>query len=99
MGECPSHDHTIDRIDSNGDYTPENCRWATREEQARNKRNNRMLTHQGKTQCLADWSKETGIHESTILSRLKAGLSEEAALASDLRRTLRKPEKKIDESR
>ena len=58
---------TIERIDNNRDYTPDNCRWATRAEQSRNKRNNR--TYQGK--CITDWARELGISRITIYDRIK----------------------------
>lgn len=51
---------TIDRIDVNGDYTPNNCRWVTQHEQTRNKRNTINLTAQGKTMCLTDWITKYG---------------------------------------
>lgn len=61
---------TIERIDVNGDYCPENCRWATKSEQSNNKRNNRMITYAGKTQSLADWSRELNIPYKTLISRI-----------------------------
>lgn len=64
---------TIDRIDFNGNYCPENCRWVTMEEQANNKRNNRFITYNGKTQTIAQWSKETGISEGVIRYRYITG--------------------------
>lgn len=53
---------TIDRIDVNGDYTPNNCRWITQHEQTRNKRNTINITAHGKTMCLADWTAKYGDH-------------------------------------
>lgn len=71
MGRCPSPKHSIERIDVNGDYTPQNCRWATRVEQARNKRNNRKLAVNGETKLLCEWSAETGLDSSLILKRIR----------------------------
>ncbi len=72
MGERPSPKHQIDRIDNNGDYTPENCQWIVQKRQANNKRNNRLLTLDGVTKTLADWSRELGINQSTLTQRLNA---------------------------
>lgn len=72
MGEPPKG-KTLDRIDNDGDYFPPNCRWATRAQQNRNHRRNVVITWKGKTQTLADWSKETGIKYFTLRGRLKKG--------------------------
>jgi len=61
---------TLDRRNPCGNYSPENCRWATWKEQRRNKRNNVWVTHDGKRQILADWAEETGIAIGTLRARL-----------------------------
>lgn len=71
---------TIDRIDVNGNYCPENCRWVTNKEQQRNKRNNRMITFGGKTQCISAWCEELHMKKGLVSKRLDAGWSIERAL-------------------
>lgn len=81
MGERPSKEHTIERINHSGHYEPKNCRWATKLEQARNKRNNRIITVNGEARCLAEWIAVLGVSESTIKDRIyKLGWSEESAI-------------------
>jgi len=75
MGCKPTPRHTLDRKDSDGDYTPENCCWATRATQSRNTRRTRWVTHAGRTQCLQDWANELGIPPGTLSSRLDRGWS------------------------
>lgn len=82
MGQRPTLKHSIERRDNDGDYCPENCYWATRMEQGKNKRNNRWLTAFGKTQHLAEWSREFNIQHTTILARLRAKWSIEDAIST-----------------
>lgn len=70
MGEKLTKNHSIERIDNNKGYCKSNCRWATKKEQGRNKRNNRLITHDNRTQCLSAWEEETGINRQTIASRI-----------------------------
>ena len=64
---------TIDRIDNNKGYYPENCRWTTTHVQARNKRNNINITYNGETHCLTDWAEIIGINAKTLHHRYKVG--------------------------
>lgn len=70
MGFKPSKNHSIERKDNDGNYCPENCRWATDPEQARNKRSNVWITFRDETRTLQDWSNITGINRYTLHGRL-----------------------------
>lgn len=79
MGPRPSG-HTIDRKDTNGDYTPANCRWATMREQGANKRGTLRLEMDGRTQTIMDWSAETGLPARVIRRRIRRGWEPHRAL-------------------
>lgn len=70
MGGRPSPAHQIDRIDNDGPYSAENCRWALRSTQARNRRDTRLFEYAGEWATLAGWSERTGIARSTLAQRI-----------------------------
>jgi len=82
MGPKPSPDHSLDRIDVNGHYCPENCRWATREEQMRNTRRAITATIDGVTKPIAEWCESLGLAYDLVRHRIYAGWEPEAALTT-----------------
>jgi hypothetical protein len=83
VGERPSLEHSIDRINNYGNYEPGNCKWSTATEQNNNRRRPRrgvILEHGGEVHCIRDWAALTGIKEMTLGHRIRKGLPAEVAL-------------------
>lgn len=80
IGPRPSLNHSLDRINNDGNYEPGNVRWASVQEQRSNTRRNRVVTFRGVTQTLAQWSRSIGISESTLHRRIASGLPLDEAL-------------------
>lgn len=80
---------TLDRKDVNGDYSPNNCRWATMKEQQNNKRSNRIVVLEGVSHTVTEWAEMLGINKTTIKERLNLGWSDEKALTTPVRKRTR----------
>lgn len=81
---------TIERKDVNGNYCPENCKWATMKEQSNNKRNNHYLEYNGEIKTISQWADKLGISKSTISSRIELGWSTEDILTKPVKQYKRK---------
>ena len=82
--DAPFSECSIDRIDNNGDYSPENCRWVDYKTQAANTRRNRKITINGVTKNATDWEREYGLPYKTISNRTRRGWTEEEAVLTPL---------------
>jgi len=85
MGRRPSPKHELDRIDNDGPYSPDNCRWVTRKKNCRNRRSNRILTYRGESKTLAEWCELLDLPRDTVRKRLVAGWPIGRALETPVR--------------
>jgi len=82
MGRCPEG-FSLDRIDVNQGYSPENCKWSSKIDQCNNTRANVFITYNGKTQTLTQWSRELNLNSKRTESRFRVGLNPEKIFLKD----------------
>lgn len=87
MGNRPGREYTLDRYpDPDGNYAPDNCRWATKLEQMRNRECNHYVTLDGETKCMTDWASFYGIKLTTIYDRVARGWTVQRAIMQPVRK-------------
>jgi hypothetical protein len=87
MGECPDKTMTLDRINNDLNYEPNNCRWVTQAKQNANRSHCVMITHKGITKNITDWAIELGIRPQTLTMRVsQLGWSHEKALTTPVKK-------------
>lgn len=89
MGRMPAPGYTVERKDSNGNYEPLNCRWATRLEQSQNRSGNRIVVIDGRSKCVAQWCREYGISPGCVRGRLQRGIDIISAIRAPIERYFR----------
>ena len=80
IGKKPSKDHSVDRINNDGNYSLDNCRWATRLEQASNKRSNLNIKHNGNTKIMSEWARDLNVGTKILSQYLINGHSFDEAV-------------------
>jgi hypothetical protein len=96
MGDRPEG-NSLNRINNDGDYCPENCEWASYTDQAQNRHDNRNLAFNGQTACITEWSRKTGIKRKTIEKRLQSGWTIEQALTTPVSKSQKITERRYED--